>query len=155
MTIQNKGAHNPLYRRHRRTYKAWLAMHSRVRMADAGTCEKFRKTYAGLTICRRWGVFANFLRDMGDCPPTLTLDRIDNRGDYYPTNCRWATCQQQLRNREPWGRTGVKGVYLIKGRFRVAIQVDGHLKHIGLFDTVEEAAAVRKAAEEKYWGADK
>lgn len=63
-----------------------------------------RKDYAqygakGITVCQRWQQFANFLRDMGLKPPGLTIQRVDGSKGYSPDNCKWATWDEQYRNR--------------------------------------------------------
>lgn len=54
----------------------------------------------GIKMCSDWlNGFENFLRDMGECPPSMTLDRVDPHGHYEPRNCRWASVRQQARTR--------------------------------------------------------
>ena len=73
--------------------------------------DKYRKNYRdrGITVCERWLQFENFLEDMGERPMNLTIDRIDNNGNYEPGNCRWATHKQQNNNWRHNVRIELKG----------------------------------------------
>lgn len=65
----------------------------------------------GIKVCARWKKsYINFLADVGPRPSVKhTLDRIDNDGNYCPSNVRWATRKQQSRNTSKTLRVSYKG----------------------------------------------
>lgn len=52
----------------------------------------------GITICERWLKFDNFLADMGSRPSGTTLERVNNKKGYMPSNCKWGTRLEQNNN---------------------------------------------------------
>lgn len=56
------------------------------------------KNYKHVRVHPAWRKFSNFLRDMGECPRGLTLDRENPFGHYEPRNARWAAAAAQSRN---------------------------------------------------------
>jgi hypothetical protein len=79
------------------TYRSWRSMLSRCLYKSQPGWANYGGR--GISVCKHWRTFENFLADMGERPDGLTLDRIDPDGNYEPDNCRWATWTEQRRNR--------------------------------------------------------
>ncbi len=104
-----------------KTYMVWTAMIARC------TCKtnKSFKDYGGrgIKVCERWMKFENFLSDMGEKPKRLTLHRIENDGDYEPSNCRWDTMKVQARHRRN------TRIFTVNG---ITACLSEHCEHFGL-----------------------
>lgn len=90
-------------------YNSWRAMRERCRNKNYRAYHRYGGR--GISICERWDEFSNFLDDMGNKPtPKHELDRIDNDGNYEPSNCRWASGIEQRNNTSKNVRVTIDGV---------------------------------------------
>lgn len=93
---------------HTRIFNIWSSMKQRC-------FYRKHKSYGdyggrGITVCHRWLKFENFLADMGEPPPGLTLERKNNDDGYHPGNCRWASQKDQRNNTRSNHRLVIDGV---------------------------------------------
>lgn len=91
-----------------RAFECWAAMRQRVTNPNNKSFHNYGER--GISTCERWHTFSLFFSDMGDCPPKMTLERVDNGAGYtcgkcddclshgWKANCRWATRHDQNRN---------------------------------------------------------
>lgn len=129
-------------------YKAWSHMLDRCRNKR---CKSY-PSYGGrgITVCNEWNSYTKFYKDMGSCPNKYSLDRINNDGNYEPSNCKWSTASDQLSNRRAYGKSGFRGVHLgSNGKYYVRLMKDGIVHQLGNSFDITEAIQIRKAGEQR------
>lgn len=133
-----------------REYRIWAGMISRCyNKKSTGFANYGGK---GISVCDSWrDSFANFHADMGNSEG-LSIDRIDGKKGYSPENCRWADRTQQSTNQglRIDNSTGYKGVMFNKKlhKYQAYIQTEGKRTHLGVYESLNDAAKARKAAEQ-------
>lgn len=89
-----------------RLYKIWAGMHKRCRNAN---CKSYMDYGGrGISVCAEWNEYAPF-RDWAlshGYSHDLSIDRINNDGNYESSNCRWATRKEQNNNQRPRKKRG-------------------------------------------------
>lgn len=125
-----------------RTYNIWLGMVQRATNPNNPATSYYKER--GIGVCEDWLEFKNFLKDMGEAPEGLTLDRVNNDEGYKLANCRWATRSMQTINRGMFrnNKTGFRGVSFSnsKGVYSAYVNVNNKGYYLGNFPTKEAAA---------------
>ena len=126
-----------------RLYRIWKDMNNRTTNPNNSSFEHYGKK--GIVVCNEWKDFVIFKEWAlsNGYNNTLTIDRINNDGNYEPNNCRWVAMTVQARNKTKListNTTGYRGIIKTKKKFQAAICVDYKNIHLGTFETKEEAA---------------
>lgn len=97
-------------------YRVWTGMRERCRNPKQASYLLYGGR--GIAVCERWNDFNNFLQDMGPRPvgKRISIDRIDNEGDYEPGNCRWTTPKENTNNRRNSKKNRDKYIYVLKDK---------------------------------------
>lgn len=94
--------------KHTRTYSIWVNVKTRCCNPNSPAYKDYGAR--GIDLHEPWKKFDNFLADMGECPPGLQIDRINNNQGYFPGNVRWTTPKVNSRNRRNNRRHTIDGV---------------------------------------------
>lgn len=153
----NKTHGHSVGRKSTRTMNSWRGMKER--------CNNPKNSHfpiyggRGISYPKEWETLEGFIKDMGERPEGMTLERIDVNLSYSKDNCKWDTLTNQayninIKSNNTSGRTGVRPSRNGKG-WVAHIGFQKERIYLGTFLTFEEAIIARQEAELKYYGFNK
>jgi len=136
---------------HTRIFKIWQGIHTRCTNKNCSSyCDYGGR---GIRVCQEWtqDFFAFYQWAMSNgYSDELTIDRIDNNGNYEPKNCRWVTRHQQYSNKR--NNTDFVGVSFCTERkgFVAYLKIDGKYVLHKRFKIKDDAVKARLNAEQQF-----
>ena len=145
-----------------RLHAIWCGMKSRCSGQTSYLATRYYQD-KGIVVCEEWRCSYETFRDWAQAngyQDNLEIDRIDGNGNYEPSNCRWVSRCNQMRNtriRVQANKTSqYRGVQRLhqggSNPWRAFICVNGKMKHLGVYKTEREAAVARDVAAKEQFG---
>ena len=136
---------------HSRLYQIWADMKNRCNNPNNPCYHR----YGGRGICysEKWETFQPFYEwaMQSGYRDDLTIDRIDNDGNYCPENCKWSTQKEQSQNKthksNKYGHVGIR-LSTIRGKaygYKAVTWLDGKEIYLGYAKTIDEAIRIQEA----------
>lgn len=121
------------------SYRSWTSMKQRCYNKNL----KIFCNYGGrgITVCDRWlESFENFYEDMWDRPNGTSLDRINNDGNYEPSNCKWSTYKEQANNTRANRKFEYNGSLMLASKISEIIGVEPQklIRYLDKWYTIDE-----------------
>ncbi len=126
-------------------YRIWIAIRQRCNNAKSFGYKNYGAR--GISICLEWDNDFKTFYDwslFNGYKKGLSIDRINNDGNYEPSNCRWTTTTIQNCNKRFYpSDSGYIGVAISGKKFIASVSICDKKKHIGFFKTALEGALAR------------
>lgn len=130
---------------HTNLYRRWSDM--KARCFNPNSCNYQYYGGRGITVCEEWLDFENFYNwaIANGYSKDLSLDRIDNDGDYTPDNCRWTTKSVQNMSMRHKNTSGYVGIckHSLDGAWYGRVKVDSKCYYTGRSKNIHEAVRMR------------
>lgn len=126
-----------------RLYRIWAHMRGRCNNPR----DKAYSNYGGrgISITKDWEEFLDFKKWAinSGYSDDLTIDRINNDGNYCPENCRWANCTEQANNRRSNRNITLDGITMNEAAWADFLQIPRYVLRTRLHRGMSEEDAIK------------